>query len=315
MKMIQFSAKDVLLSSGVGEEIYVGYKHGLADGYKKLKKEEEMSFRAKEKMAIVKENNFEEILNDVIKNFFPISGHWLSSCFNRPREVQRKYLPCHLRNNRWLSELLYKELIENQGVRIPKDKIFYFISKSEEFQNLRHNYELEIVRWQIEFIKVGGENWVLPRGFSDCDISISEKCDVCFREGVIATLTAIGMNSEVIEEGLEKYAHIWRKYYFNRAFRNKFQPFDCMCDIQLTPVSESHRKNWIDNREYEYYLQHKNSIKSYGELTPAMQMTEEEYCALQLKLKKQNKKRQKEINEWNNMKSYKCDYLFREEDM
>ena len=42
-----------------------------------------------------------------------------------------------------------------------------------------------------------------------------------YTEGVVDTLLAIGMDEEVIEEGLEKYADIWRDRFISSAFFNK----------------------------------------------------------------------------------------------
>ena len=42
------------------------------------------------------------ILEEEIKDFFPKEGVWTSSCFKRPNEVARRYLPCHLRDNKWI---------------------------------------------------------------------------------------------------------------------------------------------------------------------------------------------------------------------
>ncbi len=301
-----FKTEDVIMASG--EETYVGCKNSY-EKERKWKEEQSLKFKAKEKSAILKEENFEPILEDTIKNFFPATGIWYSNCFDRKRDIKRSYLPCHLRNNRWLSELLYKEIIEEQGVKIPKEKILNYISKSEEFQNLRHNYELEIVKWQINWIKGGGENWSIPEGFEDGDESISEDCDVCFREAVIATLTEIGMNAEVIEEGLEKNADIWRNFYFKRAFRNAFEPIGYLRKTTLKPATESHKQNWLDNREYEYYLQHRESVERYGVVTENMKMSDKDYFNLQLTLKKQNEKRLAEIEEWKNIKNDYIDIL------
>lgn len=298
-----FQTEDVVMASG--EEIYIGMKSAVVDAHKNIgkniEKEQIKKFKEKEKSAMLLEHNYDEVLKDSISTFFPATGHWWSTCFKRSKNLSKNNLPCHLRNNRWLSEMLYKEIIEQKGIRIPKNNILEYINNSGTFKTLRHNYELEIVKWQIEWIKGGGENWILPDGFGDADITMSDDCDICFREGVIATLTAIGMDEEVIEEGLEKNAHLWRDFYFRRAFRNVYQPIGFLRKTQLQAPTEAHKKNWLKNREYEYYLAHKYSVLQYGKLTPAMQMTEEEYCVLQLELKQQNTKRQAEIDEWNKM--------------
>ena len=44
------------------------------------------------------------VLREEIKSLFPETGIWYSSCFKRPNEVSKMYLPCHLRDNSWLTK-------------------------------------------------------------------------------------------------------------------------------------------------------------------------------------------------------------------
>ena len=83
-------------------------------------------------------------------------------------------------------------------------------------------YELKVVKWQIEWIKNGGENWVCDEELGGDFTMLSPVCDLGFRKGVVDTLLAIGMDEEVIEEGLEKYADIWRDRFISSAFFNKY---------------------------------------------------------------------------------------------
>ncbi len=105
-----------------------------------------------------------KILMDKTLSFFPKSGEWCSSCFSKSKEVGYCYLPCHLRDNKWLAKLLLKEA--NLPNEYYKD-VLNFVQTSELFQNKRHEYELEIVRWQIDFIKHGGENWICDEKFGE----------------------------------------------------------------------------------------------------------------------------------------------------
>lgn len=62
-------------------------------------------------------------------------------------------------------------------------------------------------------------------------------------------------------------------------------------------------------RLYEYYCNHKDSIESYGKVTPEMKMTKEEVKELETYLNEENKKRLELINkvtyeEKNNEVSY-----------
>jgi hypothetical protein len=63
-------------------------------------------------------------------------------------------------------------------------------------------------------------------------------------------------------------------------------------------ADEEHKKNWLANREYEYYQEHKGSVDKYGELTPSMKMTPEEHAKLITILDKQNERRTTFVEEW-----------------
>lgn len=208
-------------------------------------------------------------------------------------------MPCHLRDNGWMSNLLHQNLIE-KGIYISVPKIKAFIDSSKKFTDLRHNYELEIVRWQIEFMKNGGENWVMPKGFDEISLLCSPNVDKMFRGGVFETLSAIGMNKEVIEEGIEKNADIWREQYMNLAFRHAFEPFGFMRD-QIELADESHKNLWLTLRRYNYYIDHKDSVDKYGVVTFDMQcmQSDHEYQSQLIKtVDKLNKERKQVVDHW-----------------
>ena len=246
--------------------------------------------------VVIKEDRVTAILEEEIKNFFPNTGVWYSNCFKQPSEVGYGNLPCHLRDNAWMSKLLHKEL-NNKGIYIPEHTIKKFIDNSENFANLRHEYELRIVNWQIDWITHGGENWLMPEGTDEFSLLFSEDVDKIIRGGVVKTLKAIGMDSEVIEEGLEKYADIWRPFAMEKGFNHLFYPVIYMVGSP-EPPSKEHKNNWLADREYKYYLAHKNSVDNYGTLTPAMKITPEEHTKLVTVLEKQNSIRTRFIEQW-----------------
>lgn len=237
------------------------------------------------------------ILEEEIKDFFPKEGVWTSSCFKRPNEVARRYLPCHLRDNKWMSSLLQMELYE-KGINISKRDIKNFMDESELFNELRHNYEMAIVKWQIRWIMNDGENWLIPSGFDDMSMLFTPDVDVMVRGGVVKTLRAIGMDPEAIEEGLEKNS-VWRKICMEHGFRNEFEPH-VYGKGSPEPASESHKQNWIAMKLYKYYQEHKESVDKYGEPTPEMLMSKEEAYNLARTLENQNSVRRRLIAEWKN---------------
>ncbi len=269
-----------------------------------FKKGQEQKY--KDKMNLKKHNllknsndiNVNLILEEEINDFFPTEGVWYSNCFMKPTEIKLDNLPCHLRDNNWMSRLLYKKL-RNKGILISRYKIKKFMDNSKNFSNLRHNYELKIVKWQIEYTINGGKNWIMPKGYDEISLLFSEDFDKIIRCGVVNTLKAIGMNKDVIEEGLEKCADIWRPKAMEVSFTHLFEPAFFMI-MSKFPADEEHKQNWLKNREYQYYKRHKDSINKYGNLTPAMQMTPEQHAKLVDILQKQNTQRNKLLEAWKN---------------
>lgn len=236
----------------------------------------------------------ESLLDEVAADMFPSEGIWYSNCFSRPNEIEEINLPCHLRDENWMAELMIKKYKLNS---IGKDIIVEYMTNSSFFKKIRHEYEQRIVLWQINWMYSGGENWIC-----EDDLYIfSSRCDEIFRNGIVDTLSAIGIDSEAIEEGIEKNIDKWREKYLLSAFSNKFNPirisfFDDSNDVLSEPNPE-HYVKWRKLRLYDYYLAHKNSVDKYGCVLSEMQMNEEEISKLKEWLNIENARRIKEIEE------------------
>ena len=147
-------------------------------------------------------------------------------------------------------------------------KILKFIFTSDFFKYSRHNYEQKIVSWQINFMMNRKEGWI-----TDDLIDWLPDCDIKFRQAIINTLLAIGIDKEAIEEGIEKNANIWRNHYIKKAFHNQYDnPMhhinfcDLYKDIKLMPAKEEYKEKWIKLRKYEYYHRHLESVTKYGNI-------------------------------------------------
>ena len=269
----------------------------ILDFFRKKKAEQNSITQLGNVYATITDKQANAILEEEIKTFFPDQGCWWSACFRRPSEVKYKNLPCHLRDNDWLSCLLKDVIEDRKGMHLPSHTIKNFIDKSEEFAKLRHAYELKIVEWQINWIKIGGKNWIVPEGYDELALYFSEDVDKIIRGGVSRTLQAIGMNRDVIEEGLERFAESWRPAAMRIGFEHIYEP--CMFTLgKPNPASEEHKNNWLADREYQYYKLHKKSVDKYGVPTPAMLMTSAEHAELLTVLTKQNIQRMKYLEDW-----------------
>ena len=241
------------------------------------------------------------ILNNTINNFFPTTGSWSSACYSRPNEI----LQSNLRNNKILAKMILRE-----ANLAPEyySQVLNFISSSDLFKQKVHEYEQTIVKWQINFIKNGGENWICDEKLGGDLCLMLPYCDIAFRKGVVDTLVAMGMNKEAIEEGLEKNADMWRDSFIERAFWTKYEPIQINFleteDFEPLPKADlEHKQAWIKMRKYEYYCDHKKSVDLYGTVEPDMLLTQEELIKLKSYLDIENSKRLEFIEQHKNKRS------------
>lgn len=263
----------------------------------------------KEREAVNCDNNkllnIDEILDKAVSSLFPKKGNWGSDCFDRPETLGIPYIPCHARDDEWMAKLIRKI---NDLNFISLGRVIEYVKSSEFYKNNRHAYELEVVRWQIEWMMNGGDNWIVEDEYGGDFISFDESGDIGFRRSIFKTLTQIGMDSDVVEEGIEKYASMWRDSWINRAFRNHFEPIlgqviYPLYDGQnvppvapLPPASEELKEKWIRLRKYEYYRDNKDSVDKYGEADGDMLMSSDEAEELRKEVRELSIERQREIS-------------------
>lgn len=142
-----------------------------------------------------------DFLDSKVKDFFPEEGFWGSNCFKREQIVSENNLPCHLRNIDWLTSLIIKKY---SLYSLEKETIKEYVRDSIYFNQLRSEYEQRIVKWQINFMLNNGENWIVDHKYGGELYLFNKQCDYAFRKGIVDTLSAIGINIDAIEEGIEK---------------------------------------------------------------------------------------------------------------
>lgn len=235
--------------------------------------------------------------------FFPQSGAWNRNCFKKSQEYKMANLPCHLRDNIWLANMMKKE----RGLTdISNDKIIEYIENSDYFKEKRDKYEQKIIRWQINWMISGGDGWLVDSQYGSEFIAFNPSCDVGFRKGIVDTLLEIGLDEETIEKGIEENALLWREKYMMQAFKNQYEPvwyrLSDNKEENLPPANPSHKENWLKIRKYEYYQIHKDSVDKYGYVDSDMKMSKKEALEIYDFLKIENKKRLEEISQFR--KSY-----------
>ncbi len=219
-----------------------------------------------------------------VEKLFPKNPEINFYSYKKSNEFFSYNLPRHTRDKKWLAKYIAC-CMETKKVYVDYKLVLDYLQNSKEFDEKRHEYELNLVKYQILKYK-NGEWSSLPdhlKKFSLPSNSIPNK-DLIFRQYVENSLQAIGLCKDVIEEGLEKYSNLWRDYYMGISYDYRYVYLERHKD------EPSHKSNWLAMRKYEYYLRHKASVEKYGQIDPCMLMEEGELKALKTTLKKQNSK-------------------------
>lgn len=266
----------------------------LFDIFKRKDKSSKLTNKKSNDVSIMSETDI--LLDHEIDSFFPLNGSWAIECYGKPEELVDSSMPCHLRDDKWLAELLALKM-KNKGVSVTANEVEEFIKNSQKFKDLRHAYELEIVKWQIEFMNNGGENWLFPRGMSRDHLATSSDVVEIFRSGIARSLKTIGMDQEVVEEGIEKNANLFREKYIKKGYENEFEP---MLIKYTAPefLDKEHKLKWIAAKRYDYYVKHKDSVDKYGKPHPDMLMSDEYAAKLKAELEIENKIRENFVRQW-----------------
>ena len=219
-------------------------------------------------------------------------------------------LPCHLRDDLWLAKMLK----QNQKLfYMSTNKVLQFVKTSKFFKEKRREYEQEIVKWQIDWMRSGGENWVIDEDYGGDFVFLTPVCDLGFRKGVVDTLSSIVMNIDAIEEGIERNADRWRDSFMNRAFANEYKPLFLNIDFDiyfgneeqprkesktLEPADSEFEEKWLRMRKYEYYQRHKDSVDKYGVVEPDMTLSDDEVIELKAYLEQKHNERKLQIEQY-----------------
>ena len=241
-----------------------------------------------------------EKLNEATMELFSRNGKLRLSDFGKSDTS----LIQHLRDDEWLAKRLQNSSIEFKDVFF--GTIYTYVKTSPLFQKQRYGYEQRIIKHQIEgFVGLGVAWDNFSNIFADSTY-FYENYDICFRLAIDKILKGAEMDSEAIEEGFEVNSGVWRDSCMRIAFKNIYEPNLVFVDEGLTrmePVCEEFKNAWLRMRMYEYYQAHKDSVDKYGEVTPEMQMSEEEVESLRRYLAQMHAERMAYIEEFRNSKS------------
>lgn len=265
------------------------------------------------KMISQSANNIVEI-NSILEratlDFFPKEGKWGSRSYENSNNLEMENLPYHLSDDLWLARMLKR----NQKLFFINTRdVLQFVKTSQIFQEKKHDYEQEIVKWQIEWMISGGEGWIVDDKYGGEFVFLTPVCDLGFRKGVVDTLLGIGMSLDAIEEGIEKNATMWRDMFMNRAFENEYRSIFLSIDFSkyfdrneqqddglknLKIRDAEFKEKWLKMRKYEYYQRHKDSVDKYGVVEADMVLSDEEVAELKIYLEQKHVEKMSQIEQF-----------------
>ena len=279
--------------------------------YKSLKlSKEELLKKYIEVNDISLKNNFNNFVDKVLDSasirFFPDDGSWYSSCYKKPMTLDKKYLPCHLNDDVWLANMIIKD----QKLLVSTNAVLRYVKTSPFFKKIKHDYSIEIVKWQINWMLHDGDGWIQDKNYGGELMSLSPLYDIGFRSCIVETLSKIGLDKEIIEEGLEANASLWRDKVMEVAFNNQYNPnMHILSTFYTNSVSEQSsdlnmpteefKSEWIKLRKYEYYKKHKDSVTKYGKVENDMMMSEEESLKTKSNIIQEEKKMKEALSSKN----------------
>ncbi len=205
-------------------------------------------------------------LNFATLNFFPLTGFWDLEILDNKEELTEDNFACNLNNNYWLAQMFHKN---EELFSIPFSEILNYVTNSTFFANHKHEYALKIVKWQIMWLMNGGSNYL--KIYSDSIVKAflnSSECDLYFRWWIIETLKQLDLPVEIIQEGLEKNAYLWRNQVMEKTFFNIYK--------YNTKELQMNKEKWLCLRQYKYYQNNQEWVDKYGKKEGGMLIPQEE---------------------------------------
>lgn len=231
-------------------------------------------------------NKLNEILEEATLNFFPKDGSFENNYFYCSNDLYMMNLPSNLDDDIWLAKMLKQK---QKLLYISINDILQYVKTSSLFDEKKHEYKQKIVKWQIEKM--------LIMKYENVDMYTS-MCDLNFRDSVIKILSDVGINTEAIEEGIEKNSDMWRDCFMNKAFINEYEALGYTSCELMNPLNLELlelKDKWMKVRKYEYYQNHKASVDKYGVVEPDMNLSEEEIISLKSYLREYTNKRKEKV--------------------
>lgn len=242
-----------------------------------------------------------------LRNMFPSADavqQWIKNVKHeayRPNNIYTaEFLPFHTRDNLWLAKYTVQS-VQPENTNIKFADVKAFVANSTAFDTARNQYELDLVKAQIQFLM---DPKHMPNGLMmlasledqrewSRERKNKDTCE-CFRGDVVRAMRALGLNQHTTEVGLEINADLWRRQNMESTFQWHYESIAAwhptelrhllaehhMTRTELDQMGAQYREIWLKLREYQYYYDHKAIIDELGTATDNMKMSTDEACQL-----------------------------------
>lgn len=239
-------------------------------------------------------------LHRSLPEIFPLDEHMLQNLVDHSRYVDYlqgevrpnniytlEYLPFHLVDENWVANYVVNVICtKNPQQRLNRDNVKNYVQHSGHFIARREKFESMLVKAQIKYMMSHDQ----PNGFMPYyNPKIAKELsdwDLQFREMARRALTFTAMlDRHSVEVGIEEHANLWRHQCMEEEFEKRYGCFQKWIDLDNRRLDRNHQvkfklnfknnfKNaWLQNREYEYYQNHKQAIDELGLANKNMKMT------------------------------------------
>ena len=241
-------------------------------------------------------------LDNCINDFFPSTGEWNISDIDGSNVLDENRFPFNLNNEEWLVAMLIKHIVKKDIdlgtddfytlVASGLDAILSYVRESSKFAAKKHDYALKLVEHQIDYMIDPDSDWCGDKGTDYAMIFFSKYYYIDFRDCIVRSLDAIGIDKSIIEEGIEKNSDKWLDQALELTFYNIYTPITASMIFGSEEIpeynDESHKESWIVLRKHEYYLEHKEVIDKCCKDKNDMEIAEDKLEGIKANVKKKN---------------------------
>lgn len=230
------------------------------------------------------------------------------------QDYKAKYLPFNTRNEEWLANFIVKT-IQNLQIKlcldgkksayrmlgnVTVDDIKKFMASSVEFNAMREDYELGLVKSYVNLLRDNTRDDFFTVAEEKQAILEHVNCSMLFRNRIVDAMQYLNLPEDVIEVGIEKNRNLWYARMQNHTFANLYEhvpiveensrhiyPYLYRDWLKWDNSIRSFHAYWKNLDDYKYYLKHKNVIDKIGNAMPNMKITKAQSVDL---IKKTNDK-------------------------